>query len=182
VKKHRVKLAPNWAGLQQFLSHTVKFPIMNNILSDPILPCASQAHYLISRKPILTENYSFMAWGRDVHMECSKKFKCNLYFYVSRQSRPFWAALILLQNSNMKFKKANTHTIQCMEQGKVKRKNPWFKPWFNILWHPQSIVDVTVKGQCLEYLGYVTLAWGYAMAQFCKLFWSPNWIVHFAFK
>ena len=48
-----------------------------------------------------------------------------------------------------------------MKQGislKSERYNPWFKPWLNILWHPQSIVDATVYGQCLEYLGYITLA------------------------
>ena len=29
--------------------------------------------------------------------------------------------------------------------------NPWFKPWFNILLHTQSIVCATVDSQCLEY-------------------------------
>ena len=33
---------------------------------------------------------------RDIHIECSKQFKWNSYFYVSGQSRPFWAALKLL--------------------------------------------------------------------------------------
>ena len=33
---------------------------------------------------------------RDIHIECSKQFKLNSYFYVSGQSRPFWAALKLL--------------------------------------------------------------------------------------
>ena len=33
---------------------------------------------------------------RDIHIECSKQFKWNLYFYVSGQSRPFLAALKLL--------------------------------------------------------------------------------------
>ena len=37
---------------------------------------------------------------------------------------------------------------------KSERNNPWFKPWFNILLHTQSIVYATVKGRCLEYLGY----------------------------
>ena len=37
------------------------------------------------------------------------------------------------------------------------RNNPWFKPWFNILLHTQSIVCATLKGQCLEYLGNITL-------------------------
>ena len=33
---------------------------------------------------------------RDIHIECSKQFKWNSYFYVSGQIRPFWAALKLL--------------------------------------------------------------------------------------
>ena len=40
---------------------------------------------------------------------------------------------------------------------KSERNNPWFKPWFNILLHTQSIVCATVSGQCLEYLEYITL-------------------------
>ena len=31
-----------------------------------------------------------------LHIECSKQFKSNLYFYVFGQSRPFWAVLSLL--------------------------------------------------------------------------------------
>ena len=31
--------------------------------------------------------------GRDIHIECSKQFKGNSYFYVSGQSQPFWAVL-----------------------------------------------------------------------------------------
>ena len=31
----------------------------------------------------------FWASGRDIHIECSKQFKCNSYFYVSGQSWPF---------------------------------------------------------------------------------------------
>ena len=34
--------------------------------------------------------------GRDIYIECSKRFKWNSYFYVSGQSLPFWAALKLL--------------------------------------------------------------------------------------
>ena len=34
--------------------------------------------------------------GRDIHIECSKQFKRNSYFYVFGQSRLFWAALKLL--------------------------------------------------------------------------------------
>ena len=33
---------------------------------------------------------------RDIHIECSKQFKWNSYFYMSGQSRLFWAALKLL--------------------------------------------------------------------------------------
>ena len=40
---------------------------------------------------------------------------------------------------------------------KSERNNTWFIPWFNILLHTQSIVCATVLGQCLEYLGYITL-------------------------
>ena len=32
---------------------------------------------------------------RDIHIECSKQFKWNLYFYGSGQSGPFWAELKL---------------------------------------------------------------------------------------
>ena len=42
---------------------------------------------------------------RDIDIECSKQFKWNFCFYVSGQSRPFWAALKLLWNSNMKLKR-----------------------------------------------------------------------------
>ena len=37
---------------------------------------------------------------------------------------------------------------------KSENNKPWFKPWFNILMHTQSIVCATVDRQCLEYLGY----------------------------
>ena len=40
---------------------------------------------------------------------------------------------------------------------KSENNNPWFKPWFNILLHTQSIVCATVNSHCLEYLGYITL-------------------------
>ena len=40
---------------------------------------------------------------------------------------------------------------------KSENNNPWFKPWFQILLHTQSIVCATVDSQCLEYLGYKTL-------------------------
>ena len=40
---------------------------------------------------------------------------------------------------------------------KSENNNPWFKPWFNILLHTQSIVCASVDSQCLEYLGYITL-------------------------
>ena len=38
----------------------------------------------------------FCVCGRDIHIECSKQFKWNLYFYLSGLSRPFWAVLKLL--------------------------------------------------------------------------------------
>ena len=40
---------------------------------------------------------------------------------------------------------------------KSENDNPWFKPWFSILLHTQSIVCAIVDSQCLEYLGYITL-------------------------
>ena len=45
-----------------------------------------------------TYSYRSTLWseGRDIHIEYSKQFEWNLYFYVSGQSRPFWAALKLL--------------------------------------------------------------------------------------
>ena len=39
---------------------------------------------------------SFDKLSRDIHIECSKQFKWNSYFYVFGQNRPFWAALKLL--------------------------------------------------------------------------------------
>ena len=45
-----------------------------------------------------TDNWflSLKDWPRDIHIECSKQFKWNLYIYVLGQSRPFWAVLKLL--------------------------------------------------------------------------------------
>ena len=43
---------------------------------------------------------------------------------------------------------------------KSENNNPWFKPWFDILLHTQSIVSATVDSQCLKYLGYITLTSG----------------------
>ena len=40
---------------------------------------------------------------------------------------------------------------------KGERNYPWFKQWYNILLHTQSIVTARRLGQCLEYLGYITL-------------------------
>ena len=51
----------------------------------------------------------FQDLDRDIHIECSKQFKQNLYFYVSGPSRLFWAVLKLPYNSNMKSKQAITH-------------------------------------------------------------------------
>ena len=34
--------------------------------------------------------------SRHIHIECSKQFNWNLYFYVSGQSGPFWPELKLL--------------------------------------------------------------------------------------
>ena len=52
---------------------------------------------------------------------------------------------------------------------KSERNNPWFKPWFNILLHTQSIVCATVNSQCLEYLGYITLV-------STRTHWIKDWL------
>ena len=44
-----------------------------------------------------------LAVSKDIHIECSKQFKWNFYFYVFKQSQPFWAVLKPLLNLNMKF-------------------------------------------------------------------------------
>ena len=48
---------------------------------------------------------NFIAWNRDIHIECSKQFKWNLYLYKSGQSWPFWAVLKLLKNIYPKYSK-----------------------------------------------------------------------------
>ena len=50
-----------------------------------------------------SKNPKYLLWTKDIHIEFSKQFKWNLYFYVSGQSGLFWAVLKLLWNSNMKF-------------------------------------------------------------------------------
>ena len=60
---------------------------------------------------------------------------------------------------------------------KSKRKNPWFKSWFNFL-HTQSIVCATVKGQCLESLGCVTLPWSLKFRRPCYIHNSWRVIYH----
>ena len=42
------------------------------------------------------QSRNFQLQARDIHIECSKQFKWNSYFYVSGQSRSFWAAPNLL--------------------------------------------------------------------------------------
>ena len=59
---------------------------------------------------------------------------------------------------------------------KSERNNPGFKPLFNILLHTQSIVCATVLGQCLEYLGYITLGSG-SNQVILRDDWSPKKIV-----
>ena len=46
--------------------------------------------------PKLSEKTLFCTVDRDIHTECSKQFKWNLYFYGSGQSGPFRAGLKLL--------------------------------------------------------------------------------------
>ena len=59
----------------------------------PILPESKWQQFLVSDKSHKS---------RDIHIECSKQFKWNLYFYVFGQNWLFWAVLNLLLNSNMK--------------------------------------------------------------------------------
>ena len=59
---------------------------------------------------------------------------------------------------------------------KSENNNPWFKPWFNILLHTQSIVCATVGSQCLEYLGYITLCISRLLLKF--LIWETALLVN----
>ena len=61
--------------------------------------------------------WTFEIMPRDIHIECSKQFKWNLYFYVSGQSGLFCAVLKLLLTSNRKFNRL-TH-IQFNVLGRV---------------------------------------------------------------
>ena len=71
---------------------------------------------------------------------------------------------------------------------KSENNNPWFKPWFNILLHTQSIVCATVDSQCLEYLGYITLmvSWPQAMVSYDALKFQQkgcnNWAKYCKFR
>ena len=63
---------------------------------------------------------------------------------------------------------------------KSERKNPWFKPWFNIFWTHNQLC-MPQYGQCLEYLVYITLVksrllWKpiYVSTNFC-FYWSQLW-------
>ena len=49
---------------------------------------------------ILLKKVTFESLARDIHIECSKQFKWNPYFYVFGQSGPFWVVLKLLWNTN----------------------------------------------------------------------------------
>ena len=73
--------------------------------------CESKENILLMQIHLWIKEFWPMV--RDIHIECSKQFKWNCVF---GQSRPF-------------------NSIQCMEQDislKSERKNPWFKPWYNI--------------------------------------------------
>ena len=54
---------------------------------------------------------------------------------MSGQREPFWAVLKLLENSNMKFKLANTYTIQCMVQGVSLKSERKYEEEENIQFH-----------------------------------------------
>ena len=56
---------------------------------------ASQKYHKVSKK-YHRPYHLYYTGGRDIHIECSKQFKWNLYFYVSGQSWSFWAVLKLL--------------------------------------------------------------------------------------
>ena len=73
---------------------------------NAIVEFSVRKKFLLSRKIIIMQKVFFVLVleldgffqkfcivPRDIHIECSKQFKWNLYFYVSGQSRPFWAAL-----------------------------------------------------------------------------------------
>ena len=49
-------------------------------------------------------NYIFDVKARDIHTECSKQFKWNLYFHVYGQSGPFWPVLKTALKFKYKFK------------------------------------------------------------------------------
>ena len=58
---------------------------------------------------------------------------------------------------------------------KSERNHPWFKPWFNILLHTQSIVFATVSMSILRVLGI----YNFELCSVCTLYMSPfNMICH----
>ena len=57
--------------------------ILRNTISQKLKAYEVTSSYVYSLK------IEFHGLLRDVHIECSKQFKWNLYFYVSGQSRPF---------------------------------------------------------------------------------------------
>ena len=89
-----VKLGPSNTLANNFHCHLHVFSYKMAILGR-------QSHYKLSPFHVHMWYYiwfkvQFLFSSRDIHIECSKQFKWNSYFYVSGQSQPFWAALKLL--------------------------------------------------------------------------------------
>ena len=82
-------------GLYNFASQSPKSKIFFQFLWGIVEGRTSRAQ---PSQPILKKlpKWHFLTPARDIHIECSKQFKWNLYFYGSGQSGPFWAELKLL--------------------------------------------------------------------------------------
>ena len=59
---------------------------------------------------------------------------------------------------------------------KSETNNSWFKPWFTILLHTQSIVCAAVDSQCLNYfvITWINLRKGGKVRYFCSIFGHGN--------
>ena len=55
------------------------------------------------------------------------------------------------------FLSVNKQILKCKQANSLANSITHDIKIYNILLHPQLIVCATVKGQCLEYLGYITL-------------------------
>ena len=72
---------------------------MPSTLNIDLILCHTQLILCAENVKSWVFHFTFQAYilphTRDIHIECSKQFKWNLYFYVSGQSRLIWAALKL---------------------------------------------------------------------------------------